>query len=713
MPASDLEALVGHLFIVGGRSISAASPGAIATAPPRRAARGRDTDTLFALISLGAEQRQPASFFEQLTGQLSQKYFSVPGSVTSALREAVAVINDTLMAHNAPLPEPIRVGMTCAILRDQELILALTGPSRCFLIRGDMVERLPADEELAEPIRLLGIESEPELRLYRREVKDGDFLILADASLNRLKDATFRQAVETGEVDVSLNNMRGVASEFTSAQIIKFVAPLAESEAAAAAPAYAPSASSQPGLEAEHSAQAAAVIPPGVKIPMPMKGMGERVEGAGGQELPPLRKLGRDAAISLASVVDGAQILADKMLPDESITNPLEERFQLSTPMQIGVALAVAVLVVLVTTVIYQLRGQSSQYAQFIRQAQNEIEQARAGGNDQAAARSHWENAIHLIDQSLQIRQPSAEIGALRDEALAALDSYDHVTRVSPALLREYQPGTVLRGPIVQGLNLYLIDTTADILYREDLDETSTSLVNRDPQIITRQGEVVSNQVVGGLIDLVWVEDGGVPQRNVLAALSRNGLLITYSPSWSTTAAILPGFEAWQDPRAIAVFNRDLYILDAGANEIWRYQAKEESYVGLPQRYFTDVVPQLADAIDMKIDTNGNVYVLHGNGLVTKYFFGREQAFAFEGLPQPITRGTALSLNVSLFDRTFLIADPDGGRLYATALTGTFLTNYKDSGNTIFYHLSGAFSQDRPPMIYVTAGNRLFYFSRP
>jgi hypothetical protein len=179
------------LFIVGGRSISAASPGALATPAPRRAARGRDTDTLFVLLSLGAEQRQPASFFEQLTGPLSQKYFSTPGSVTAALREAVAAINDTLMAQNAPLPEPIRVGMVCAILRDQELILALTGPSRCFLIRGDMVERLPGDEELAEPIRLLGIESEPELRLYAERLR---MAIHSGRCVSEpYKDATFRQ----------------------------------------------------------------------------------------------------------------------------------------------------------------------------------------------------------------------------------------------------------------------------------------------------------------------------------------------------------------------------------------------------------------------------------------------------------------------------------------------------------------------------------------
>src|SRR5512143_2473454 len=96
MPAANLEALVGHLFVVGGRSISSASPGAIAMAAPRRAARGRDSDTMFGLLSLSAEQRQPASFYEQLTGDLSNKYFSTTGSLTSALREAIGTVNSSL-----------------------------------------------------------------------------------------------------------------------------------------------------------------------------------------------------------------------------------------------------------------------------------------------------------------------------------------------------------------------------------------------------------------------------------------------------------------------------------------------------------------------------------------------------------------------------------------------------------------------------------------
>src|SRR5262245_20086940 len=133
MPAANLEALVGHLFVVGCRSISSASPGAIAMAAPRRAARGRDSDTMFGLLSIGSDQRQPASFYEQLTDDLSNKYFRTTGSLTSALREAIGVVNSTLNKGQAGGSAPSSVGLACAILREQELIIALVGPARCFV----------------------------------------------------------------------------------------------------------------------------------------------------------------------------------------------------------------------------------------------------------------------------------------------------------------------------------------------------------------------------------------------------------------------------------------------------------------------------------------------------------------------------------------------------------------------------------------------------
>lgn len=662
---------------------------------PRRAARGRDTDTLFGLLAPDPGLRQPASFYEPLINQVSDVYFRTSGSVTAAMREAITATNDALYRENRG---NVPVGLAAAILREHELYLAVSGPARCIFANAQRIEKLPADDELMEPMIALGTETVPDIRFYHREVQQGDILILADTSLNHVREDALRYALGEGEVDTALNNLRGVAGNRAAAVVVKFVEPLPQ-DAILPAP------------------ETAARRPAPVSVPAsPSPAPAPAGAGAPSSSLPFFRQAGRDLALGTARTVEGIRRLVGRRPTTDEYDNLLTERYHLSTGIQVGVAVAVAVLVALLTTFVYRMRGQTTQYDQYVRQAIAESEQARAAGSDQGTARPHWENALWLLGQARQIRAPGAnlsEIDEMRQEALSALDAYDQVTRVTPTLLRTYQPGAVLRGPVVQGLNLYVIDTINDILYREDLDETGTVLVNREPQIITRQGDIAGNQVVSGLIDLAWMEDGGVPQRNVLAVLARNGLLITYSPSWNVTAATLPGYEAWVDPRAIAVYDRDLYILDAGANEIWRYEAGVDAYDRTPQRYFTEVVPDLGDAIDMDIDPNGNLYVLHADGLITKYSFGRPERFEVQGLPQPVTRPTALFLSLSLFDRTFFITDPGGGRLYLTSVTGTFLANYKDSEDFIFESISGVFNQDRPPFVYITAGNQLYYFARP
>lgn len=695
MPAANLEALVGHLFVVGGRSISSASPGAIAMAAPRRAARGRDSDTMFGLLSLSAEQRQPASFYEQLTGDLSNKYFGTTGSLTSALREAIGTVNGTLHRNRTPQTEQATIGLACAILREQELIIALVGPARCFIIHGGTIERLPPDDEVSEGVRSLGSDGEPDIRLYRREIQADDFVLLCDSSLNDAQDHAVQQAIGAGQVDTALNNLRDIAGQFASAEVIKFVSPLTEEEAAAIAPPETP----------EPEA-------PAPRAPAPQPADNEAPSGHA-PHLPMPRRAGRRAALNMAQAVSGTQTLVKKMLPDLGMENPLEERFQLPVTTQVAVAVGVAILVAVITTLVYQFSNESAQYSQLLAEAHREADQARTGGNNQADARPHWETALFLVDSAAAIRPLSPDAVDIQTEARSTLDSYDHVTRVKPVLMREYPQGTVIRGPILQGLNLYTVDTTNDILYREDLDQTGTAFVNQAPQIIARRGDVLNSQPVGGLIDLAWMTDGGAPQKNVLAVLANNGLLLTYSPSASVTAVGLPGFESWRDPRAIAIYNRDLYILDAGANEIWRYEAGPDSYSTMPQRYFTEAEPHLSDAIDMKIDANGNIYVLHADGKINKYFFGREQSFAFVGLPQPISQPTALEINLNLVDRVFYIADKGGKRLYTTALSGQFLNNMKDTDETIFAALTGVASQDQPPLIYAAAGNRLYYFPRP
>lgn len=689
---TDLEALVGHLFIVGSRTVSSPSPGAVAMPPPRRPARGRDSDSLFALLSLDDSASPTSSFYETITDSLAETFFATGGGVTTALKAAIEAANVAMYEINRSRADEIDAGLACAVLRENELYLAAIGPARCFLLQDGRIERLPPGAEMAEGIEPLGFAATPDIRMYHRDVGAGDMLLLTGLSFDRVSNGLLNQATAEERINQTLSNLAELMGEFGAAEVIEFVKPLAEGELDAVAE---PSEQRDQAPTAPTSAASSAPAQP------PMSA-GERAQQSA-----------QRAAQGLATGTRRLRLLIEKILPEGNAENPLSEQLGLSTTVQLAIVVAVTLLSALLTVAVYRYRGQTSRYAQLVLEAQSEIDSAHDAGSDQGEARSHWELAIFLLDQAAEIRSPSAEISDLRSEALDALDDYDQVTRVEPVLLRTYDEGATLRGPIVNGLNIYTIDTEQNVLYREDLNDDFTELTNREPQVITRQGELIGSQVVGNFVDMEWMEDGGVEQRNVLAVLTDNGLLLTYSPSWDVTATLLPGAGAWGTPQAIAIHERNLYVLDPGASEIWRYEAGADSYASAPEHYFTDIIPDLSDAVDMEIDTNGNVYVLHSSGAITKYFSGREEGFAFEALPQPIVQATAMSLNLSPYDRTLFIADAGGGRLYTSALNGTILGNYRDEDDTIFDGLSGVFHQDQPSAVFVTAGNGLYYFSRP
>ncbi len=79
--AFEFEALVGHLHLVGGRAISIPPPGALVEVTPKKTARGRETDTFFALVLPGGDTDAKPEFFERMAGLACETYFGSSGSM--------------------------------------------------------------------------------------------------------------------------------------------------------------------------------------------------------------------------------------------------------------------------------------------------------------------------------------------------------------------------------------------------------------------------------------------------------------------------------------------------------------------------------------------------------------------------------------------------------------------------------------------------------
>lgn len=710
--STELEALVGHLFVVDGRALNSPSPGAVAMGPPRRVARGRDLDTYFGLVTLADQPGEPGAFYEHLSNLISQQYYNNAGSITAALREAIANGNASLLAENMNRDRPAYAGFTCAVLRGSEVIIANLSTSRAFLLRADIIERLPTEEEAVEESLPLGAKETPTVRFYRREVRAGDMLFLADDSLDDMDDGTLRQITASKDIESSLNNLRGAAGEFASAILIQFVVPLSDEEAAA-----------EQAREAARRAEDETLAREQAEAAMAARARREaaaaRREEAAARSRPPkerrevdvggaVRGGVRRGALGVAGIAESLRAFIERVVPEGSTG-----RRELSLTAQMVVAVVIPIVVALLATGVYIVRGQASQYSTLVSDARSELETARAAGNDQAAARPHWETALFLLDQAEQVRPGDSTVAQLRGEANAALDFYDSVTRVPIVPLREYTVGTQLRGPIVQGTDLYLMDVTSHVLYRETLDEAGQNVTGREPEVITQEGSAVGDQTIGPLVDLVWMEEGGVPQRNVLAVLTGNGLLLTYSPTWALQATPLPGGLDMTDPRAVAVYAGNFYVLDAGAGQVWRWEAVADAYPDLPTPYFTETFPDLTGAIDLDIDANGNLFVLFQDGTLNKYFGGAQAGFALEGLPQPLAQPSALFIDQNPFSPAFYIGDPSAERIYQTTTAGGFSRNYKASDGRMLLGLTGIYSDGSTNSVYLTAGNGLYRFTRP
>ena len=232
------------------------------------------------------------------------------------------------------------------------------------------------------------------------------------------------------------------------------------------------------------------------------------------------------------------------------------------------------------------------------------------------------------------------------------------------------------------------------------------------------RGQNIGGEVVDELIDIEWLERGGLPSgnSNVPIALDASGLLIWYSETFGgneTLRLVLP--VTWRQPAAMAVWRLNLYILDSAGQQIWRYMPNDGIYSEIPTEYFAgEERPDLSTAVDFGIDEDGNVYVLYNNGDVKKYFGGVEQPFDVYNLPEgALTAGSSLFVDNNPISRGLVVTDPQNATVYAMSLGGTTNTGYRPlSPLDAFAGLSGTLVNADTNSIYVLAGEHLYHMRR-
>ena len=135
--------------------------------------------------------------------------------------------------------------------------------------------------------------------------------------------------------------------------------------------------------------------------------------------------------------------------------------------------------------------------------------------------------------------------------------------------------------------------------------------------------------------------------------------------------------EGWKEIVGLSSFNGNLYLLDKGASDIWRYLATEDGF-GTKRSWFVGAPPDLSGAISMAID--GAVWVLEKDK-ISKFNLSQPESFSLTKMPAspqggPESFGDPIKIYTSVDNQNLYVLDKGRGKIYVIAKNGEFKASY-------------------------------------
>lgn len=714
------EALVGHLYVVGGRAVSVSPPGALVEVAPTRAARGREADTFFALVLPSGDSIAPTAFYGQMANLSAERYFDSTGSVSAGLRDMMTTLNQNLLDHNQSASNrTYEANMVCAVLRGDDLIVARVGSGVVMLLHDGETHTLPADLSNDEALYAppLGVQLLPEVKLSRHKIANGSRLILADSNMADFKREQLDRAIALTDIAEVLVGFKELARLQMTLVAVEFVPPEVP------APLPVPEGESTVAI-----AQAARAVASKTRT-TEMVSVGD---GASGGTVN-ARQVNRRASAATSQLTQTAQqglsVAAQGAARSMTVTSRAVEHFfgpppegkrrWYSSPLATAVTVLIPVVIVGVVVTLWLGGTGQSEYEICLETAQTLRESAlEVPSDNRATTLSLWNAVINAASECETLRPDDPDSLAMIRQGQAIIDELELVDRREAHLMDTVEDAVfsqiVLRLP-----NIYVLDkTNRKRVYHGVPSDDGLSLSRRlNPIADMTTGATVQGVAIGELVGIAYND-----RTDSIYALDVNGVLIQCSriQMQQCEAQILKDIEQWVRPVAIKFYGTTdrLYILDPGANQIWRYDPSGNGIYGLPPADYFDGqnVGSVTQAVDFAIESPpaGNVYVLLADGTLLMYNNGEPQEFRYRGFPeeQQLSSAQALILDDSANVRAFFIANREGVIIHEVGIGGSFRTGYKVFDDRLFATLSGIASHSNLEILYAASGNALMALQR-
>lgn len=237
--------------------------------------------------------------------------------------------------------------------------------------------------------------------------------------------------------------------------------------------------------------------------------------------------------------------------------------------------------------------------------------------------------------------------------------------KVEEALGKVFKEYHLTEVPIFTDLTLMTPEGRGDLFslwdnYLVVLDRQKNRVLGIDIQ--RKSGEVLAG---GGSLEEASLLGS---DENFVYVLEKEGVAIIEIKSKKIEKGKIKKDEAWGKIEALRSFGGNLYLLDSGKGEIWRYPAGS----GSGQSWFGGTSYNLQVVFSMAID--GSIWLLGQEGKILKFTQGSPGAFGVAGLAKPLSLPTVIYTDDQAGN--LYVLDKGNGRIVVLAKSGEYQAEY-------------------------------------
>ncbi len=228
---------------------------------------------------------------------------------------------------------------------------------------------------------------------------------------------------------------------------------------------------------------------------------------------------------------------------------------------------------------------------------------------------------------------------------------------------------------ITEFIKLDLIKTTATG-YSLDLDGRALNVLDsQNGSLYQINIDRKSTEIVGGGESVKGAEFIAGSLGRTFAYKDSVGIVRSVAGDNKTEVVVDPKDQNWNGVGSIASFGGNVYVLDNGNNQVWKYSPTESSFSAKTNYIKDNVSRDISDGIDMSID--GSIWILTGSENVYNFLPDSGTSFPTSGLDKKIGPKAKIYSDAESTDIVYIL-DPDNSRVIAFGKTGGYRLQYQD-----------------------------------